>query len=92
MPHSQASTSSRFSLGPAITSSMVSSLNFRSSSMVTWSLILNKRTGAAKSREAAKHPQVAPKIVSYGVLMPSNRQKTAAPALWIPGRTLIALI
>lgn len=67
-----------------MTSSIVSSLNLRSSSMETLSWMRMKMTGAAMRREAARQPQVAPKIVSKGFLMPSRRQKMAAPADWMP--------
>lgn len=58
----QASLSARLPAGAAITSSMVSSLNFRSS-IVTWSLILRIMTGAAASKEPPNSPHVTPKMV-----------------------------
>lgn len=67
-----------------MTSSMVSSLNLRSSSMGTESWMRIKMTGAAMRREAPRQPQVAAKMVSKGLPRPSRRQKMAAPADWMP--------
>jgi hypothetical protein len=61
-----------------------SSVNSRSSSSGTWSLILNRMTGSAKRREPASKAQHEANMFMYGVFMLSRRHMMAAPADWIP--------
>lgn len=76
-----------------MTSSIVSSENFKSSSSDTVSLIFHSITGAAMTKLTDSKTQFEISRLMYSTLSPSSRHITAAPADWIPlGSLLVTII